>query len=148
MFKKLFKTIFGDFPPKLAPLCDTCRSAYTVSRIIKSPLDYDHLVDFLHHNSLLCPKLCGVFRAERFDPPPPHGAQAHLLLLRSDIVCEKCRTSLLTMMTFSYDMGIKNQGLIIDSLRQEGLVCDSCLPIFLERFQEIESALSDLLKTG
>ena len=96
MFRKLFRFIFDDFPPKNVPLCDKCRAAYTSVGIVQPMLSYDTIVEFLYSNSLLCPIPCGEFRRPAASQSS-EGYNCLSVFQKIGMNCEQCSTALLTM---------------------------------------------------
>lgn len=135
MFRRLFKSLFGDFPPKNLPLCDKCRGAYTAVGIIQPPLPYNTVVEFLYSHSLLCPIPCGEFRRPSV-PQTQQGYQALSTFRKIGMDCEQCSTALLTVVKLvqSVDTPLSPNDFknLAYSLHHKNVVCEKCLVVFLD----------------
>ena len=54
MFRRLMRSLLGEFPPKNAALCNKCRTSYFFAGIIDSSLTFDELVKILYQYNMLC----------------------------------------------------------------------------------------------
>ena len=140
MFRRLLGKLLGDFPPKNANLCDKCRTSYTVTGIIKPPMSYDQLVEYLYSHGLLCINPCGVMSNTALTPPPPEYFQLDTVLQDHGISCGRCRTAFLTGMAFDFDIAKTMPALI-----EKDIVCRSCMMLFSQNFRAIYLEVASLL---
>ena len=152
MFKKLLRSIVGEFPPKHAKLCDQCRTSYTVVGIFNPALKFQQIEDFLYSFALLCPEPCGALR--RKPPQPTFGFRLLKLFQDADINCYSCRIALLTMiqivtvMTSTYETFTPTPSLLGESqlLKEKSLVCNECLSVFRENYEDLMEDYENIIR--
>ncbi len=155
MFKKLLNKLSGDFPPKFIPLCDQCRTAYTVAGLSKPPsLPYDEMVIGLHIHGLLCESFCGVtgrlLKTVRIIPLilAKKSREASNILSELGINCRNCQKSLITMAIFIHYTSIDDFKSRVQVLRNKDLICDNCHSISVNRYQDHAKPLENILQSS
>ena len=153
MFKKLVNALIGDFPPKFVPLCDNCRTAYTVTGLIKPPqTTFEELVFILYIHDLLCTKICGVTRKKHLnairDTPrllSEINNKASYIYHELGINCRQCQISLLTMAIFIQDTNIIDFNSHTQILRRKNLICNSCQCISVDQYDSHVKAIESIM---
>ena len=126
MLKRLLRSIIGEFPPKHVPLCDTCRTAYTVAGIIKPPYSFNRMVASIYHFGLLCENPCGNFvKPHRQPPQNPANHKWTEIMERFEIDCKQCQTAILTM-SFLVENEIDAVDIVTPKLLEKQLICKEC----------------------
>lgn len=138
MLKWLARKLAGDFPPKHIPLCDKCRTAYTVAGIIKPQISFDQMIGTLHQFGLLCVDPCGNF----INPnqlPQQHSSAFELpeTFKRYGINCGRCRTALVTLSTLLRDENDIYR--VVPDMLNKNLVCSTCLNAFTNNINDISA---------
>ncbi len=142
MFRRLMRSLLGEFPPKNAALCNKCRTSYFFAGIIGSSLTFDELVKLLYQYNMLCSEPCGVTTPHLLSQQHPASDELSGMLQKSGISCQNCLTSFVILSILAHNESDINRA-VLDSQRKN-LICNRCLLIFANKIDKITC---DILST-